>query len=405
VICKERSCRGQSAASDDAGLLVEPPFIAVDIRTGPAGRVGSGTRQGELELAGGCFSMCSRFHGYSLSGGCITGLMTDEPTSLVPSRRCGITVPFDGVTLPEHRRWYRELAELGYTDMWSAETDGTDGFTPLALAAAWEPELQLGVAIIPAYTRGPALLAQSVAALAEAAPGRFSFGLGTSSDVIVSRWNAVEFTEPYKRVRDTIRFLRLAMAGEKIDQEFETFEVHGFRLSRPVAHRPPIFLAALRPGMLRLAGREADGVIVNWLSADDVLTVVPEIEAEIPVAARIFVCPNEDADAVRAVGRRMIAAYLNVHVYAEFHRWLGRVGALEPMWEAWQAGDRKRALESIPDEVVDQLIVHGSFDECRAHIARYVANGIDVPIMAVLVPNGMELGDAVRGLAPPWLPH
>ena len=170
--------------------------------------------------------------------------------------------------LTEHRRWYEDLLGLGYTDVWSAETDGLDGFTPLALAAAWTPALQLGVAIIPAYTRGPALLAQSVAAMAEAAPGHFTFGLGTSSDVIVSRWNGVPFTEPYKRVRDTIAFLREALAGEKVDTAYDTFEVRGFRLARPVGQPPPIFLAALRPGMLRLAGRAADGVIVNWLSAD-----------------------------------------------------------------------------------------------------------------------------------------
>jgi probable F420-dependent oxidoreductase len=316
-------------------------------------------------------------------------------------RRYGITVPFDGVSLPDHREWYRELRELGFTDVWSAETDGTDGLTPLALAAAWEPELQLGVAIIPAYTRGPALLAQSVASLAEAAPGHFTFGLGTSSDVIVSRWNGFEFAEPYKRVRDTLRFLRSALAGEKIDHEYDTFTVRKFKLARPVEQPPPLFLAALRPGMLRLAGREADGAIINWLSAEDVATVVPEIGADLPVAARIFVCPSEDADLVRMVGRRMIAAYLNVGVYAEFHRWLGRGPALEPMWEAWQAGDRKRALEVIPDEVVDALLVHGSFEECKAHLARYVANGVDIPVLAVL-PIGVSLAEAVKGLAPPW---
>jgi probable F420-dependent oxidoreductase len=258
------------------------------------------------------------------------------------------------------------------------------------------------VAIIPAYTRGPALLAQSVAAMAEAAPGHFTLGLGTSSDVIVSRWNGVPFEEPYKRVRDTIRFLRSALAGEKVTCEYDTFAVRGFRLSRPVEHPPPIFLAALRPGMLRLAGRHADGVIINWLSAEDVATVKPAVEADIPVAARIFVCPSEDTAMVREVGRRMIAAYLNVGVYAAFHRWLGRGPTLEPMWTAWEAGDRKGALAAIPDEVVDALIVHGSFDECRAHVGRYVANGVDIPVMAV-IPIGVSLEDAVAGLVPPWV--
>jgi probable F420-dependent oxidoreductase len=329
--------------------------------------------------------------------------MAEEKTGVTSAARYGITVPFDGVTLEDHRRWYAQLVDLGYTDVWSAETDGVDGFTPLALASAWSPSLQLGVAIIPAYTRGPALLAQSVAGLAEAAPGRFTLGLGTSSDVIVSRWNGMEFVEPYKRVRDTIRFLRSALAGEKVDHEYETFSVRGFRLARPVEHPPPIFLAALRPGMLRLAGREADGVILNWLSAEDVATVKPEIGSGVPVAARIFVCPTEDADVARAVGRRMIAAYLNVGVYAAFHRWLGRGAELEPMWAAWQAGDRKGALAAIPDEVVDALVVHGSYDQCRAHVGRYVARGVDIPVMAV-IPLGGPLDAAIKGLAPPWNP-
>ena len=97
----------------------------------------------------------------------------------------------------------------------------------------------------------------------------------------------------------------------------------------------------------------------------------------------------------------MIAAYLNVGVYAAFHRWLGRGPALEAMWTAWEAGDRKGALAAIPDEVVDALAVHGSFDECRAHVGRYVANGVDIPVMAV-IPIGVSLEDAVAGLAPPW---
>jgi probable F420-dependent oxidoreductase len=327
--------------------------------------------------------------------------MSDGTTAHHDRRRYGITVPFDGVSMPDHRRWYEELVRLGYTDVWTAETDGLDGFTPLALASAWAPSLNLGVAIIPAYTRGPALLAQSAAALAEAAPGRFTLGLGTSSDVIVSRWNGIEFTEPYRRVRDTIRFLRAALAGEKVDHEYETFAVRGFRLARPVEHPPPVFLAALRPGMLRLAGREADGVIINWLSAEDVTTVTAELGADIPVAARIFVIPSEDTEAVRAIGRRMVAAYLNVGVYAAFHRWLGRGDVLEPMWAAWQRGDRKGALEAIPDHVVDSLVVHGSLDECRAHVGRYVAHGVTIPVMAV-IPIDIPLDEAVAGLAPPW---
>jgi probable F420-dependent oxidoreductase len=317
--------------------------------------------------------------------------------------RYGITIPLDGQPLADQREALKECADLGYTDFWSSEANGTDAFTPLAMAAAWlsadYPDVRYGSAIVPAFTRGPALLAQSVAAMAEAAPGRFAFGIGTSSDVIVERWNGIPFEEPYKRTRDMVRFVKQALTGEKVDQHFDTITSAGFRLGRKVATPPEILIAALRPGMLRLAGRESDGTIINWLSADDVRTVVPEVGEGKEVVARIFVCPSEDAETVRSMGRFAVSAYLNVPVYAAFHEWLGRGPQLKPMWDAWKAGDRKAAVAAIPDEVVDDLIVHGSPQQCREQIQRYVDNGVTTPVLA-LMPFGVSPADAIRRLAP-----
>ena len=132
---------------------------------------------------------------------------TTDHDCTIAGPRPGMTVPLPG-PLHSHREKLAELADLGYTDIWSAETDGADAFTPLALAAAWEPRLRLGTAIVPAYTRSPACFAQSVASMADAAPGRFAIGIGSSSNVIVERWNGVPFVEPYKKVRDVVRFLK-----------------------------------------------------------------------------------------------------------------------------------------------------------------------------------------------------
>jgi probable F420-dependent oxidoreductase len=204
-------------------------------------------------------------------------------------------------------------------------------------------------------------------------------------------------------VRDTLRFVRLALTGEKITQTYEGFSVDGFRLGRVPEQQPEIYLAALRPGMLHLAGKEADGVILNWLSAEDVRQSVAEVKKaggeNHQVVARIFVAPSEDLELVRTVVRRMITSYLNVDAYAEFHRWLGRGPALQPMWDAWAAGDRKAALAAIPDEVVDDLVVHGSLAECRAHIRRYMDSGVTIPALAV-IPLGIDLGEAIAGLSP-----
>jgi probable F420-dependent oxidoreductase len=320
-------------------------------------------------------------------------------------QRYGMTIPFDGVPLGEQRDWIVELADLGYTDVWSSEANGADAFTPLTLASVWAPSLRLGTAIVPAFTRGPGCLAQSVGSLAQAAPGRLALGVGTSSNVIVEGWNGIPFEQPYQRTRDLVRFLRTALAGDKVTEQYETFSVRGFRLGVVPTEPVPILVAALREGMLRLAGREGDGAIVNWLSADDVATVAPIVHEAAPdgapreIVARIFVAPVDDADTVRSMGRFAIAAYLNVPVYAAFHEWLGRSDVLGEMWRLWKEGDRKAALAAIPDQVVDDLIVWGTPEACREHIQRYVDNGVTTPALALL-PFGYDQRQAIRDLAP-----
>ncbi len=317
-------------------------------------------------------------------------------------KRYGMTIPLDGVPLLEHREWIEELETLGYTDLWSSEAIVHDGLTPLALASVWAPSLRLGCAILPVYLRGPALLAMSIASLCQAAPGRFVVGLGSSSNVIVQDWNGIPFEKPYQQTRDMARFLRSALTGARVSEDYETFSVKNFRLIPQVEEQPRILIAALRQGMLRLAGREADGAIINWLSADDVKRVVPYVKEggeDKEIVARIFVCPTPDAEEARERARFAINSYLNVPVYAAFHEWLGRGGALRDMWDRWAKGDRKGALAAIPDEVVDDLVIHGTPEECRAHIQRYVASGVDTPVLS-LMPCSVDPRQASRDLAP-----
>lgn len=192
-----------------------------------------------------------------------------------PTPRWGVTLPLPGMALAEQREIVAGLPALGYTDAWSAEVNGSDAFTPLALAAQWASELRLGTAIVPVYTRGPGLMAMSGATLAGLAPGRFVFGIGTSSPVVVEQWNAAKLDRPYQRARDMLRFLRQALAGEKVTEDYPTFRVNGFRLDSPPATPPALALAALRPQMIRLAATQADAAITNWLAPGD----VPKVRA------------------------------------------------------------------------------------------------------------------------------
>jgi alkanesulfonate monooxygenase SsuD/methylene tetrahydromethanopterin reductase-like flavin-dependent oxidoreductase (luciferase family) len=152
--------------------------------------------------------------------------------------------------------------------------------------------------------------------------------------------------------------------------------------------------------MIALAASHADGAITNWLAPGDVPAVRAVAGPDCELIARVFVCPTTDADAARTIGRRLIAAYLTVPAYAAFQDWLGRGEALRPMQDAWAAGDRRGALAAIPDQVVDDLFVHGTLEHCRERVAEYQAKGLDTPVIAIMPGPGVDEADAVRALAP-----
>ena len=329
-------------------------------------------------------------------------------------RRWGVTIPLAGISLADHGQVYREAEDRGYTDFWGAESD-VDGVVPLALAAAWTKRATLGVAILGVFNRGPALLAMTAAALAEAAPGRFCLGVGSGSNVNVERWNGVPFARPYTRVGEVVRAVRMALTGEQMNLDGETVKVSGYRMSRPIPGRVPIFIAALQEKMLRQAVRLGDGVCLTWVSADDVKQVVAVVRDEaakagkdpdaFEVMCRINICPTDDPRA-RESYRRAITAYLNVPVYRKYHAWLGRGDLLRPMQERWDAGDRRGALAAVPERVIDEVGVFGTPDQCHAHVARFVANGVTIPVLNFMNmetdpdKRGEESWQMLRAMAP-----
>jgi probable F420-dependent oxidoreductase len=333
----------------------------------------------------------------------------------MPAKRWSLSVPIDGFALPEHAELAREAERLGYTDAWSYEADGLDCFTSLA-PVALATGMRLGTAIANVFTRGPATLAMSAASVADLAPGRFVLGLGAGSQPIVESWNGGRFALPATRVREMVQAVRAILSGERVVFRGKTLSVDGFRLIRPPAQPVPIYVAALRPGMLQVAGEVADGVILNWLAAADVPRVVAIVReaaaragrdpAAVEITARLLVNvdpPGPEAD----VGvRRHVTAYLNVPVYRAYQEWLGRGPALAPMWRAWEQGDRRGAVAAVPPAVMSELILRGSMAEIRAHVQRYLDAGIDTAFLqtSTLEPDAGRrrqlLLEALRGLAP-----
>jgi probable F420-dependent oxidoreductase len=313
--------------------------------------------------------------------------------------RWALTLPFNGVTLRDHRALVEGAEAVGYDDFWTGETTGPDGFTPLAVTAAWTERMRLGTGVVNAFTRGPAVLAQHAAALQDASGGRFCLGIGSSSNVIVERWNGIPFEKPLTRVRETVEVLRTVLAGER--------GPGGFKLETPPQSPPPIYIAALRGRMLRLGGAIGDGTFVNFLPLSNVEQVVGEIRAgereagkqpgSTDVVCRFF-CIQQPASEAIGVARWMFAAYATVPVYEAYFRWLGWGEAIDPMVEAWRVGDRQRALEAAPEELIHEIFVFGDAGEQKLRLAEFVENGITIPVLTPICPPD-ELAGAIDALA------
>jgi probable F420-dependent oxidoreductase len=309
----------------------------------------------------------------------------------MPDVRWGLTLPFAGLPLREHLDRFRQAEAAGYDDLWTGETAGPDGFTPLALAAAVTERIRLATGIVNPYTRGPALLAQQAAALQDASGGRFVLGIGSSSNVIVERWNEIPFVKPLSKVRESVETLRPLFAGER--------GPGGFKLETAPAQPIPIVIAALRGRMLALAAELGDGAFTNFLPLSGLPTVREAFGApEKELACRFFCVPMPEEEGM-GFAKHLFAAYGTVPVYAAFFRWLGWGEKLDPMVEAWQAGDRQRALELCPEDLVREIFVFGSPDEMRERLGAFVEGGITTLILTPLAAPD-QVPALIDGLAP-----
>ena len=310
--------------------------------------------------------------------------------------RWGLTLPLPNLPLREHAELVRRAEAAGYTDLWSGETQGPDGFTPLALAAAWTGRVRLGTGVVGVFIRGPALLAQQAAALADASGGRFVLGIGASSDRIVEGWNQMRFERPLTKVSETLAFLRSALSGERTPT--------GFKLEQPPAEPVPVVLAALRGKMLRLAVDAADGAFTNFLP----LAALPEVTAQLDGASEgfellcRFFCLHGEREQVEPLARFMFASYITVPVYEAFVRWLGYGERIEEMAAAWKAKDREAALAAAPWDVIEDTFIFGTPEQMRERLEAFVAGGITLPVVTpITTPD--RLGELIDALAPPWI--
>ncbi|MCA1727527.1 MAG: LLM class flavin-dependent oxidoreductase [Actinobacteria bacterium] len=200
--------------------------------------------------------------------------------------RLGVTPPIEVAGMGPGIDAAVRAESLGYTDVWTAEVGGPDAFSPLGAIAARTEKVRLGVALVPVFTRPPALTAMSAASIQALSGGRFVLGVGSSSPAIVGSWMGQAFEQPVDRVREYVEVLRELLAGKRSRYQGSTLRTEGFRLQIEPGAPVPIHIGALGPRMCRLAGAVADGVLFFLMTPEGCRAALEEVAAGAREAGR-----------------------------------------------------------------------------------------------------------------------
>ena len=280
----------------------------------------------------------------------------------------------------------RRAEALGYDTVWAAEAGTNDAFGLLTACASATSHVTLATGVLPIFTRTPALMAQCAATLQDWSGGRFELGLGVSSETIVSRWNGVPYDHLLDRMREYVGIVRQLLTWEKVSHSSPLYSVDGYRLLLNVpSPPPPVLIGALNPGMLRLAGEVSDGALLNWIGSAAVPSALAHVAAGAggePRRNAVFVrvCVTSDVDAARAWARREVMGYVIVPAYRRAFGVQGWASVCADAMALWDAGDRKAAAASLPDEFVDTLCLAGSASSVRERFDAFRAAGVDEPV-------------------------
>jgi probable F420-dependent oxidoreductase len=306
--------------------------------------------------------------------------------------------------------WARRAEDLGYESIWIAETGGPDPFVLAGAVAQVTKRVRIGLAVSPVYIRTPATIAAATGTVSQLAPGRFILGLGASSHAIVGNWHGTPFVKPLARVRETVSAVRGMLEGRKVSLDGQTLRTHGFRLMVPPPAPVPIYVGALRPAMLELAGEIGDGVAVNLFPVEALAPSRVHIAAgarragrdpeQLEIVCRQQVLVTADKAAARDLFRTALTGYFATPVYNKYAAWYGFEEEAALIAEGFKTGNRELTRQGMTDRLVDSIAIFGPLEECRERIAAYVAAGVDTTAISVLSFDPDVFRKTVEGLAP-----
>jgi probable F420-dependent oxidoreductase len=309
-----------------------------------------------------------------------------------------------------------KLAEaLGYESAWVAEGHGGDQFAILGACAAVTTRIRLGTSISSVFVRSAPTIGMAAATVDQLSGGRFVLGLGSSHRVQVEPEHGIPFVEPTARLRDTIAIVRSLVRDGVVSHRGEVVTIERFDLwFPPLRPEIPIYVAALFPRLLEIAGEVAEGVLLTWPTPKTIARAVEHVAigarragrapGAVDVASLIPCAVADSAAAARDAMRPAVGLYAGF--FPRYNRLLAEAGfgeAVRAIKEAYDRGGREAAAKVVPDELIDAVALAGTPATCRARLAAYRAAGLALPIVSPRVAGADGKASAmaaIRACAP-----
>jgi alkanesulfonate monooxygenase SsuD/methylene tetrahydromethanopterin reductase-like flavin-dependent oxidoreductase (luciferase family) len=291
---------------------------------------------------------------------------------------------------------------LGYDAIYTTHIAGRDSLTVLMAYAAASGRARLGTGVVPIFSRTPATMAQTAATIDEYSQGRMVLGLGVSHRVTVENWHGQKITKPVTQMREYLQGVRAILrAEEPPDSEFfpTKFAFMGYS-ARPDL---PIYVAALSPNMIKLAGELADGVML-WLCGPTYIesTVIPALREGVEASGRSFddydvvaavpIALTDDPEAAKATFRQDLIPYASLPFYRTMLEASGFADDLAEFDAGMADGDVERAKAGLSDAMIAELAGIGGRDDVHAAIRRYQDAGVTSPGVGGIAGTDFDAG-------------
>ena len=304
-------------------------------------------------------------------------------------------------------RLARLAEDRGFGSLWVTERAfQEETFALLGFLAAATSRIELGVGVVNPYTRHPALTAMGAATLARLAGGRLALGLGRSDRATIEGALGIPYGAPLDALAAAVALIRRLLAGEAAEEADSRFAPPGARLAFPPPRPPPIFLAAIGPRALRLAGAAADGVLLNayapaayvrWAAAEvrEAAARAGRDPAAVEVACMLVARPGDPAAALPPLRARLAGILAEPRV-GELMRDRGGLAVdLAALREAVAAGGGEAAAALVDPADAEACALVGGADRMAERVEEYRAAGVDRPLLLPRLPDFERVAGAL----------